>query len=122
MQRRRVFKAAIAAGLAAGSGIAIAKPKDQSPYIVTKDGVSLFHREWGTGQPVVFLAPWGLHSDWWESQMAHLSSQGLRCVACDRRGHGRSTEAMGGYDFDTLADDVNTVFEHLDLRGVTLIG
>lgn len=85
------------------------------------DGVNLFYREWGTGSPVVFLAPWGLHSDWWEYQMAYLSGQGQHCIAYDRRGHGRSVEALGGYDFDTLADDLNTVIEKLDLRGVTLV-
>lgn len=93
-----------------------------APFAVTGDGTRLFYRDWGSGTPVVFLAPWGLHSDWWEYQMAYLAEHGLRCVSCDRRGHGRSTEAVAGYDFDTLADDLNEVIERLDLRNVTLVG
>ena len=90
----------------------------QTPVGASKEGVDLFHRDWGIGKVAVFLAPWGLHSDSWERQMAYLVGQGVRCVACDRRGHGRSSESVGGYDFDTLADDVNAVIERLDLRDV----
>jgi pimeloyl-ACP methyl ester carboxylesterase len=63
-----------------------------------------------------------MNSDWWEYQMAYLGGQGLRCIAYDRRGHGRSVEPSGGYEFDTLADDLNDVIERLDLHGVTLVG
>lgn len=66
-----------------------------TPFIETIDGVSLFYRSWGAGRTVVFLAPWALHSDWWEYQMAFLSGKGLRCIAYDRRGHGRSAEPGG---------------------------
>jgi pimeloyl-ACP methyl ester carboxylesterase len=97
--------------------------KDSSlPSVITKDGVGLFYRDWGTGTPIVFLAPWGLHSDCWEYQMAYLAGQGFRCIAYDRRGHGRSAEPANGYEFDTLADDLNAVIEQLDLQGATLIG
>lgn len=93
-----------------------------TPLIETRDGVSLFYRDWGTGRPVVFAAPWAMDSDWWEYQMAFLTSQGLRCVAFDRRGHGRSHEPSRGYDFNTFADDLNAVIERLDLRQMTLVG
>jgi len=134
MNRRNVFKSVAAAfgGLAAASSSAsIAKGEKpgisgtkvrQIPFIATSDGTWLFYREWGAGRPVVFLAPWGLHSGWWERQMAYLAGQGVRCIACDRRGHGRSSEPVGGYEFDRLADDLNTVVEELDLRDVTLVG
>jgi pimeloyl-ACP methyl ester carboxylesterase len=71
---------------------------------------------------VVLLAPWGLHTDWWEYQMAFLAGKGLQCIGYDRRGHDRSVEPQSGYDFDTVADDLNTVIDRLDLRGVTLVG
>ena len=76
----------------------------------------------GDGQPLVLFAPWGIDSDWWEYQMAYLVGQGLRCIGYDRRGHGRSVEPSGGYDYDTLADDLNDVIEQLDLHGVAFVG
>ena len=91
-------------------------------FIEAADGTNLFFRDWGTGRPVVFLAPWALHSDWWEYQMAFLADQGLRCIGFDRRGHGRSVEPCRGYDFNTLADDLAGLIEQLDLREVTLVG
>ena len=93
----------------------------QGPIRAT-DGTALFHRDWGDGPPVVFVASWSLPSDSWAYQMLALSDAGLRCVAYDRRGHGRSDDPGRGYDFDTLADDLAAVMETLDLRGATLIG
>jgi non-heme chloroperoxidase len=122
MNRRNVFKSTVLAFAGASTAATSEKKPGNVPFVTTVDGVSLFYRDWGTGPPVVFLAPWGLHSDWWEYQMAHLADQGLRCGACDRRGHGHSSEPVRGYDFDTLAGDLNTVMERLDLRGVTLVG
>ncbi|HYZ33036.1 MAG TPA: alpha/beta hydrolase [Crenalkalicoccus sp.] len=90
--------------------------------IVTRDGVGLFHRDWGEGPPVVFVASWSLPSESWAYQMLALSEAGLRCVAFDRRGHGRSEDPGRGFDFDTLADDLAAVMETLDLRGATLVG
>ena len=90
--------------------------------VVTADGVRLFYRDWGEGPPVVFLASWSLPSDSWAYQMLALSAQGFRCVAYDRRGHGRSSDPGYGYDFDTLADDLAAVLTALDLRDVTLVG
>jgi pimeloyl-ACP methyl ester carboxylesterase len=136
MDRRGVLKSVMStvggAGLiAAGGGALVAEeqasrvsPTKGRPvaFIDTRDGVGLFYRDWGTGSPLVFLAPWGMDSDWWQYQMAYLVGQGLRCIAYDRRGHGRSVEPSGGYEFDTLADDLNDIIERLDLHGVTLVG
>jgi len=120
------------AGLIAASGGAVVAEEQTSRVSPTKgrpigfieshDGVGLFYRDWGTGSPLVFLAPWGMDSDWWEYQMAYLVGQGLRCIVYDRREHGRSVEPSSGYEFDTLADDLNEVIERLDLHGVTLVG
>lgn len=91
------------------------------PFIETADGTSLFYSDWGSGQPVVFLAAWCLNSSAWDYQTNYLTSQGIRCVAYDRRGHGRSSRPGSGYDFDTLSDDLATVLEQLDLQQVTLV-
>ena len=91
-------------------------------FIQASDGTHLFFRDWGKGQPMVFVAPWGLNSAWWEYQMADLAGRGQRCVGLDRRGHGRSEEPNHGYEFDTLADDLAALLEQLDLREVTLVG
>ena len=91
-------------------------------FIRTDDGVDLFYRDWGDGAPVLFVAGWSLPSDMWQYQMLALSQRGLRCIAFDRRGHGRSTDPGRGYDFDTLAGDIAAVMEALDLQRVTLVG
>ncbi|HWL82856.1 MAG TPA: alpha/beta hydrolase [Roseomonas sp.] len=94
--------------------------------IRTRDGVRLFHRDWGShggsGPPVVFVASWSLPSDSWAYQMLALAEAGFRCIAYDRRGHGRSDDPGRGYDFDTLADDLAALLDQLDLRDVTLVG
>ncbi|WP_051328722.1 alpha/beta fold hydrolase [Geminicoccus roseus] len=92
------------------------------PMLRTEDGVGLFYRDWGQGKPVVFVASWSLTSDSWGYQMAPMVQEGLRCVAFDRRGHGRSDDPGRGYDYDTLADDLAAVLERLDLWDVTLVG
>ncbi len=92
------------------------------PSIETKDQTNLYYRDWGTGQPVVFLNSMGLGGAMWEYQMVPFSERGLRCIAYDRRGHGRSDDPGRGYDFDTLADDLAGLLTHLDLHEVTLIG
>jgi non-heme chloroperoxidase len=91
------------------------------PYLNTSDGTALFLRDWGSGDPVVFVHGWGLSSDMWEYQMPDLVDRGLRCIAYDRRGCGRSDQPGDGYDFDTLADDLATVIDDRDLRDVTLV-
>lgn len=90
--------------------------------IRTPQGVRLFHRDWGEGPPVVFIASWSLPSDSWAYQMLALAEAGCRCVAYDRRGHGQSDDPGRGFDFDTLADDLAAVMEALDLRDATLVG
>ena len=102
MRRRSVLKSIAAGAASAGLGRnADAKPAAPKaiPFITATDGTSLFYRDWGTGKPVVFAAPWALNSNWWEYQMTYLAGQGLRCVAYDRRGHGRSGQPGHGYDF-----------------------
>ncbi len=92
------------------------------PYFETNDHTSLYYRDWGTGSPVVFVSAWALSGAMWEYQMLPLSDQGLRCIAYDRRGHGRSDDPGRGYDYDTLADDLSALLAHLDLKAVTLVG
>ena len=88
----------------------------------TKDGTQIYYKDWGSGPAVSFSHGWPLSSDAWESQMFHLASNGFRCIAHDRRGHGRSSQPWGGNDMDTYADDLNELFTALDLKGVTMIG
>jgi non-heme chloroperoxidase len=90
--------------------------------VTMRDGTSIYYKDWGTGDPVVFSHGWPLSSDSWEAQMLFLASKGYRCVAHDRRGHGRSTQSWNGNDMDTYADDLATLIESLDLRGITLVG
>ena len=133
MDRREVFKSAVSVAAAAGvfgstRSQASGRPGGQlpraeaGPDVRTRDGQRLFYKDWGSGAPIVFLAGWALPSDMWDYQMVPLSEQGLRCVAYDRRGHGRSSRPGTGYDYDTLADDLASVLDAMDLRGVTLVG
>ncbi|HEV7371170.1 alpha/beta hydrolase [Arenibaculum sp.] len=85
------------------------------------DGTRLFVRDWGDGRPVVFLSAWTFCSDVWGFHIAELAARGHRCVAYDRRGHGRSEDPGRGYDADTLADDLAAVLEQRDLTDVTLV-
>src|SRR6202046_2558330 len=97
-------------------------PSNSGPFIEASDGTRLFYRDWGRGSPIVFCHPWGLNADIWEYQLNELTEQGLRCITYDRRGHGRSEDSGRGYDFDTLAEDLATVIQKLDLRDITLVG
>jgi non-heme chloroperoxidase len=92
------------------------------PFIETGDSTRLFYKDWGDGEPVVFVPGWCLSADMWEYQMVPFAEAGLRCVTYDVRGCGRSDQPGGGYDFDTLADDLAAVIEDLDLRDATLVG
>jgi len=90
--------------------------------MLARDGTQLYFKDWGQGRPVVFSHGWPLSSDSWESQMLYLAERGFRCVAHDRRGHGRSSQPWHGNDMDTYADDLATVMETLDLKGAVLVG
>lgn len=90
--------------------------------ITVKDGTQIYYKDWGSGQPLVFSHGWPLDSDSWEAQMEYLASRGFRCIAHDRRGHGRSDQSWGGNDMDTYADDLSTLIEKLDLKNAVLIG
>jgi non-heme chloroperoxidase len=90
--------------------------------IATKDGTSIYFKDWGTGKPVVFSHGWPLTADAWDPQMLFLGQHGYRVIAHDRRGHGRSGQSWGGNNLDTYADDLAEVMDALDLKDVTLIG
>ncbi len=91
-------------------------------YIEVAPNVDLFYQDWGTGSPVVFIHGWPLNHEMWEYQVTDLARQGLRCIAYDRRGFGKSSKPWESYDYDTLAADLKAVLEALDLRDVTLVG
>jgi non-heme chloroperoxidase len=90
--------------------------------VVTDDGVEIFYKDWGTGQPIVFSHGWPLSGDDWDNQMLFFLGRGYRVVAHDRRGHGRSTQTGDGHDMDHYADDLAAVIEHLDLHEVIHVG
>ncbi|MBU4499438.1 MAG: alpha/beta hydrolase [Gammaproteobacteria bacterium] len=90
--------------------------------ITTQDGTQIYYKDWGAGQPVVFSHGWPLSADSWEAQMLFLADNGYRCIAHDRRGHGRSSQPWNGNEMDTFADDLASLIETLGLKDVVLIG
>ena len=90
--------------------------------VKTKDGVEIFYKDWGTGQPIVFSHGWPLSADDWDNQMLFFLGHGYRVIAHDRRGHGRSTQTGDGHDMDHYADDLAAVTAHLDLKNVIHVG
>jgi non-heme chloroperoxidase len=132
VERRDALKSAVAlatfgitGSAAPAHSAALSRPSRPSfPYIQTTDRTTLFYKDWGTGgdTAVLFVHGWPLHSDMWQYQMLHLASAGVRSIAYDQRGCGRSTDPGAGYDFDSLADDLHNVIEQLGLRKVVLVG
>jgi non-heme chloroperoxidase len=90
--------------------------------ITTKDGTAIYYKDWGTGQPIVFSHGWPLSADAWEDQMVFLAEHGYRCIAHDRRGHGRSGQPWNGNDMDTYADDLAALVQTLDLTNAVHVG
>jgi non-heme chloroperoxidase len=91
-------------------------------HVRTKDGTEIFFKDWGKGQPVVFSHGWPLSADDWDAQMFYFASRGFRCIAHDRRGHGRSTQTWDGNNMDTYADDLMDLVEKLDLKQAIHVG
>jgi non-heme chloroperoxidase len=90
--------------------------------IKTQDGTQIYYEDWGNGPPVVLSHGWPLSADAFEDQMFFLASRGYRCIAHDRRGHGRSSQPWNGYDYNTFADDLAALIETLDLKDAILVG
>jgi non-heme chloroperoxidase len=92
------------------------------PTITTKDGTEIFYKDWGAGQPIVFSHGWPLSADDWDTQLLFFLRHGYRVIAHDRRGHGRSTQTVGGHDMDHYADDLAALAAHLDLKNAVHVG
>lgn len=129
-RRNLLLGSAVAvAGSAAtlASGTAQAKPvtpagAQRASYVTMKDGTQIYYKDWGSGPVVVFSHGWPLNSDAWEDQMMFLANNGYRCVAHDRRGHGRSSQPWDGNNYDTFADDLATLLNTLNIKNAMLVG
>ena len=91
-------------------------------FFETHDQTHLFYKDWGTGKPIVFFHAWSMSSTQWEYHMLYFNDQGMRCIAYDQRGHGRSDDPGNGYDINTLADDLAVLIKQLNLHDVVLVG
>src|SRR3954453_5645116 len=131
-EMRRALLIGTVAAMAASSVLApIAAVAAQSPrgdkrmssgIFTLKDGVQIYYKDWGTGQPIVFHHGWPLSSDDWDAEMLFFLSKGYRVIAHDRRGHGRSTQVANGHDLDHYADDLKAVTDHLNLKDAIHVG
>jgi non-heme chloroperoxidase len=130
MQRRSALKSMMATFSAAFAGGTLSAAAEQparaavrsTTMVESSDGTRIHFRDWGAGRPIVFAAPWGLCTDWWDIPVMNFSERGWRCVAFDRRGHARSDDSCSGYNFDTLADDIAAVMDSLNLQEAVLVG
>jgi non-heme chloroperoxidase len=115
---------AVPAVIPAGQALAATSKKGTQTMstITTSDGVEIFYKDWGHGQPIVFHHGWPLSSDDWDAQMLFFVRMGYRVVGIDRRGHGRSSQSSDGHDMDHYAADAAAVVEHLDLRNAVHVG
>ena len=91
-------------------------------FVKTNDGVEIYYKDWGKGQPIVFSHGWPLSADNWDAQMLFFLNHGYRVIAHDRRGHGRSSQVADGHDMDHYADDLAAVTAHLDLKKAIHVG
>ena len=136
--RRELLKAAAAVGAVAAmprAAFAAAEPTTKTSVhsgqndgdqpmntVKTKDGINIFYKDWGSGQPIVFSHGWPLSADDWDAQMMFFLNHGFRVIAHDRRGHGRSTQTADGHDMDHYADDLAAVTAHLGLKNAIHVG
>jgi non-heme chloroperoxidase len=135
--RRELLKAAAVGSIAVMPLTAFATTKSETKTLVpsdhndgdspmnkvkTKDGIYIFYKDWGSGQPIVFSHGWPLSADDWDAQMMFFLNHGFRVIAHDRRGHGRSTQTADGHDMDHYADDLAAVTAHLELRNAIHVG
>ncbi|MBL8887268.1 MAG: alpha/beta hydrolase [Phycisphaerales bacterium] len=114
--------AAAAVPVAASAPTASTPAVHNSSFITAKDGAQIYFKDWGKGQPIVFSHGWPLTADAWDDQMIFLCMNGYRCIAHDRRGHGRSTQTFDGNEMDTYADDLAALVAALDLKDCVHIG
>ena len=126
MNRRTVLEATLLGTALVAAAPAAAETRPTPPAarpsrVTARDGTSLFVQDWGSGRPLLLLSAWTFNSSVWGNHIVALNARGFRCVAPDRRGHGRSDMPMTGYDLETLTDDVAAVIEQHDLRDVTLV-
>src|ERR1700677_3951583 len=100
----------------------IAEKEKVASTITVKDGTTIYYKDWGHGQPIVFSHGWPLNADAWDAQMFFFGQHGYRVIAHDRRSHGRSGQTWDGNEMDTYADDLATLFETLDLKDAVMVG
>lgn len=130
LDRRQAIRCAAlgtAALMRAPSILAESEPTDSQktsnpqPFVTARDGTKLFVQDWGSGRPVIFLSAWTFQSNIWSSHMAALTAHGFRCVAPDRRGHGRSDAPNSGYELDSMVCDLSRIMDQLNLRDAVLV-